>query len=107
MLVWRLNLAWKRGHPNQCLRLGDDAKTDRTLGARFRESASYGNELSVSSRTPQRKLMRKIARHSKIEIRAIGKSDAGDNNLAVLKCEPKASSMLLKSLTTLSPTPKV
>src|SRR5262245_47506745 len=40
MLVWRLNLAWKSGHPNQCLRLGDDAKTDRTLRARFRESAS-------------------------------------------------------------------
>jgi hypothetical protein len=42
MLVWRLNLAWKSSHPNQCLRLGDDAKADRTLGARFRESASDG-----------------------------------------------------------------
>ena len=41
MLVWRLDLAWKSGHPNQCLRLGDNAKTDRTFGARFRESASY------------------------------------------------------------------
>src|SRR5262249_26809415 len=46
MLVWRLNLAWKSGHPNQCLRLGDDAKTDRTLGARFREGASHSNPLS-------------------------------------------------------------
>jgi len=47
MLVWRLNLAWKSGYPNQCLRLGYDAKRDRTLGARFRESASYGNPLTV------------------------------------------------------------
>src|SRR5438477_6491888 len=47
MLVWRLDLAWKSGHPNQCLRLGYDTKTDRTLGARFRESASYGSALSV------------------------------------------------------------
>src|SRR5262245_57732317 len=36
MLVWRLNLAWKIGHTNQCLRLGDDAKTDRTFRARLR-----------------------------------------------------------------------
>ena len=50
MLVWRLNLAWKSGHPNQCLRLGDDAKTDRTLRARFRESASYGSPLSVRAK---------------------------------------------------------
>jgi hypothetical protein len=50
MLVWRLNLAWKSGHPNQCLRLGDDAKTDRTLRARFRESASYGSALSVRTK---------------------------------------------------------
>jgi len=48
MLVWRLNLAWKSGHPNQCLRLGDDAKRDRTLGARFRESASYGRALRAN-----------------------------------------------------------
>jgi hypothetical protein len=48
MLVWRLNLAWKGRDPNQCLRLGDDAKTDRTLGARFRESASHGSPLIVS-----------------------------------------------------------
>src|SRR5439155_14226776 len=48
MLVWRLNLEWKSGHPNQCLRLGDDAKTDRTLRARFRESASYSSPLSCS-----------------------------------------------------------
>jgi hypothetical protein len=47
MLVWRLNLAWKSGDPNQCLRLGNDAKTDRALRARFRESASYGSALSV------------------------------------------------------------
>jgi hypothetical protein len=45
--VWRLNLAWKSGHPNQCLRLGDDAKTNRTLRARFRESASYSSPLSA------------------------------------------------------------
>ena len=51
MLVWRLNLAWKSGHPNQCLRLGDDAKTDRTLRARFRESASYSSALSVRAKT--------------------------------------------------------
>jgi len=51
MLVWRLNLAWTSGHPNQCLRLGDDAKTDRTLRARFRESASYGSALSVRAKT--------------------------------------------------------
>jgi hypothetical protein len=50
MLVWRLNLAWKSGHPNQCLRLGDDAKTDRTLRARFRESPSYGSPLSVRAK---------------------------------------------------------
>ena len=43
MLVWRLNLAWKSGDPNQCLRLGNNAKTDRTLRERFRESASYGS----------------------------------------------------------------
>ena len=49
MLVWRLNLAWKSGHPNQCLRLGDDAKTDRTLRARFRESASYSSPLSAAA----------------------------------------------------------
>src|SRR6266536_283599 len=56
MLVRRLNLAWKSGHPNQCLRLGYDAKTDRTLRARFRESASYSSPLSVSSkpRIPER-----------------------------------------------------
>lgn len=48
MLVWRLNLAWKSGDPNQCLRLGDDAKADRALGARFRESASHGSALSVN-----------------------------------------------------------
>jgi len=47
MLVWRFNLAWKSGDPNQCLRLGDDAKTDRALRARFRGSASYGNALKV------------------------------------------------------------
>ena len=52
MQVWRLNLAWKSGHPNQCLRLGDDAKTDRTLRARFRESASYSSRLSVRAKTP-------------------------------------------------------
>src|SRR4030095_1956943 len=46
MLVWRLNLAWKSGHPNQCLRLGDHAKTDRTLRACFREGASHSNPLS-------------------------------------------------------------
>ena len=51
MLVWRLNLAWKSGHPNQCLRLGDDAKTNRTLRARFRESASYSSPLSVRAKT--------------------------------------------------------
>jgi hypothetical protein len=50
MLVWRLNLAWKSGHPNQCLRLGDDAKTDRTLRARFCERASYGSPLSVRAK---------------------------------------------------------
>jgi hypothetical protein len=34
MLVRRLNLAWKSGHPNQCLRLGDDAKEiERSVGA--------------------------------------------------------------------------
>ena len=47
MLVWRVNMAWKSGYPNQCLRLGYDAKRDRTLGARFRESASYGSPLTV------------------------------------------------------------
>jgi hypothetical protein len=52
MLVWRLNLAWKSGHPNQCLRLGDDAKTGRTLRARFHESASYSSPLSVRPKTP-------------------------------------------------------
>ena len=46
MLVWRLNLAWKGGDPNQCLRLGNDPNTDRTLRARFRESASYGSALN-------------------------------------------------------------
>jgi hypothetical protein len=51
MLVWRLNLAWKSGHPNQCLRLGDNAKTDRTLRARFRESASYSSALIVRAKT--------------------------------------------------------
>jgi hypothetical protein len=51
MLVWRLNLAWKSSHPNQCLRLGDDAKRDRTLGARFRESASYSSPLSARAQT--------------------------------------------------------
>jgi hypothetical protein len=51
MLVRRLNLAWKSGHPNQCLRLGDNAKTDRTLRARFRESASYCNALIVRAKT--------------------------------------------------------
>jgi hypothetical protein len=51
MLVWRLNLAWKSGHPNQCLRLGDDAKTNRTLRARFRESASYSSPLSACAKT--------------------------------------------------------
>jgi hypothetical protein len=55
MLVWRLNLAWKSGHPNQCLRLGDDAKTDRTLCACFREGASYSNALSFS--TPRRRFL--------------------------------------------------
>src|SRR5439155_21729010 len=56
MLVRRLNLAWKSGHPNQRLRLGYDAKTDRTLRARFRESGSYRSPLSVSSkpRIPER-----------------------------------------------------
>jgi len=48
--VWRLNLAWKSGHPNQCLRLGDDAKTDRTVRARFREGASYSNPLNIQSK---------------------------------------------------------
>jgi hypothetical protein len=47
MLVWWLNLAWKSGDPNQCLRLGDDAKTDRTLCARFRQSASFGSALNT------------------------------------------------------------
>ena len=47
MLVWRVNMAWKSGYPNQCLRLGYDAKRDRTLGARFRESASDGSPLTV------------------------------------------------------------
>jgi hypothetical protein len=51
MLVWRLNMAWKSGHPNQCLRLGDDAKTNRTLRARFRESASYSSPLSARAKT--------------------------------------------------------
>jgi hypothetical protein len=51
MLVWRLNLAWKSGHPNQCLRLGDDAKTNRTLRACFRESASYSSSLSARAKT--------------------------------------------------------
>jgi hypothetical protein len=51
MLVRRLNLAWKSGHPNQCLRLRDNAKTDRTLRARFRESASYGNALIERAKT--------------------------------------------------------
>jgi uncharacterized damage-inducible protein DinB len=51
MLVRRLNLAWKSGHPNQCLRLGDNAKTDRTLRARFRESASYGSALIFRATT--------------------------------------------------------
>ena len=51
MLVRRLNLAWKSGHPNQCLRLGDDAKTNRTLRARFRESASYSSRLSARAKT--------------------------------------------------------
>ena len=45
MLVWRLNLEWKSGHPDQCLRLGNHAKTDRALRVRFRESASYGSAL--------------------------------------------------------------
>jgi hypothetical protein len=49
--VWRLNLAWKSGHPNQCLRLGDDAKTNRTLCARFRESTSSSSPLSASAKT--------------------------------------------------------
>jgi len=48
MLVWRLNPAWKSGDPNQCVRLGDNAKTDRTLRARFRESASYSSALNTS-----------------------------------------------------------
>ena len=51
MLVWRLNLAWKSGYPNQCLRLGDDAKTNRTLRARFRESAIYSSPLSARAKT--------------------------------------------------------
>src|SRR5262249_15875628 len=51
MLVWRLNLAWKSGHSNQCLRLGDDAKTNRALRACFRESASYSSPLSARART--------------------------------------------------------
>jgi hypothetical protein len=51
MLVRRLNLAWKSGHPNQSLRLGDNAKTDRTLRARFRESASYGSALIFRATT--------------------------------------------------------
>ncbi len=51
MLVWRLNLAWKSGHPNQCLRLGDDAKTNRTIRARFHESASYSSPLSARAKT--------------------------------------------------------
>src|SRR5262245_13050810 len=84
MLVWRLNLAWTSGDPNQCLRLGDHVKRDRTLGARFRERASCGSALTVSTRTPQRRLTPKIARHNKIEVRAVGESGAGENNLAVL-----------------------
>jgi len=51
MLVWRLDLAWKSGHPNQCLRLGDNTKTDRTLRARFCESASYSGPLSIRAKT--------------------------------------------------------
>jgi hypothetical protein len=47
MLVWRLNLAWKSGNPNQYLRLGNDAKTDRTFRACFREGASYSNPLNI------------------------------------------------------------
>jgi hypothetical protein len=47
MLVWRLNLAWKSGNPNQYLRLGNDAKTDRTFRACFRQGASYGNPLNI------------------------------------------------------------
>jgi len=45
-------MAWKSGYPNQCLRLGYDAKRDRTLGARFRESASYGSPLTVIASPP-------------------------------------------------------
>jgi hypothetical protein len=47
MLVWRLNLAWKSSNPNQYLRLDNDAKTDRTLRACFREGASYSNPLNI------------------------------------------------------------
>src|SRR5215472_16139692 len=47
MLVRRLNLARKSGDPNQCLRLGHDAKTDRTFRARFRDSASCSSALTV------------------------------------------------------------
>src|ERR1044071_3802285 len=43
MLVWRLNLAGKSGDSNQCLRLGDDAKGDRTFRVRFLESPSYSD----------------------------------------------------------------
>jgi hypothetical protein len=50
MLVWRLNLEWKSGHPNQCLRLGNDVKTDRTLRARFRGIPSYGASFNKASR---------------------------------------------------------
>jgi hypothetical protein len=59
--VWRLNLAWKSGHPNQCLRLGDDAKPDRTLRARFPESASYSSPLSVRAKTKERVTRASIA----------------------------------------------
>src|SRR5205823_7545134 len=38
---------------------------------------------------PQRRLTPKIARHSEIEVRAIRKSDAGDNNPAVLNRDAK------------------
>ena len=41
---------WKSGHPNQCLRLGDNAKTDRTLRAGFRESASDGASFNKANR---------------------------------------------------------
>ena len=49
--VVTVKACWRGGEQSESvLRFGNDAKTDRTLRARFRESASYGCALKARKR---------------------------------------------------------